>query len=289
MLLRSVVEISVRDGIVLFHGGNVNDAHGETIVTATVRDVDIDARVARTRTAVIRAATDLLVEGGPSAVTIDAIVARSGVAKSTIYRHWESRDDVLVDVLHACAPDIETPPAELGFERGLRALGRELVRILNDPEWTRIIPALFMLKAHADGCRPARAGPREASGDGDRARAPTGCRRGSPAPRLRPRGSVRIDRRTAAVRPPHRQTTRSTTPSPIAPSTSSSTRTEADPLVDGSASRRRPCDRDGEARRGSPRRRRSSSSRSTEVAALANDSSAIALVGMTWMWQWGTS
>jgi AcrR family transcriptional regulator len=83
-------------------------------------------------------------------VTIDAIVARSGIAKSTIYRHWESRDEVLIDVMQACAPAIETPPAELGFERGLRALGREFVRILNDPEWTRIIPALFMLKAHAD-------------------------------------------------------------------------------------------------------------------------------------------
>ena len=112
---------------------------------------DMDARVARTRTGVIRAATDLLVDGGPSAVTIDAIVARSGIAKSTIYRHWQSRDEVLIDVLHTCAPAIETPPDELGFEGGLRALGRSMVETLNDPEWTRIIPALFMLKAHAAG------------------------------------------------------------------------------------------------------------------------------------------
>ncbi|HZG95788.1 MAG TPA: helix-turn-helix domain-containing protein [Mycobacteriales bacterium] len=31
------------------------------------------------------------------AVTIDAVVARSKVAKSTIYRHWETRDDLLLD------------------------------------------------------------------------------------------------------------------------------------------------------------------------------------------------
>src|SRR4029077_11891972 len=43
-------------------------------------------RIARTRERVIRSATDLLVEGGPWAVTVDAVVARSGVAKSTIYR-----------------------------------------------------------------------------------------------------------------------------------------------------------------------------------------------------------
>src|SRR5690606_191899 len=51
-------------------------------------EAPLDARVARSRATVLRTATDLLVEGGPSAVTIDAIVARSGVAKSTIYRHW---------------------------------------------------------------------------------------------------------------------------------------------------------------------------------------------------------
>ena len=62
----------------------------------------------------IRSATDLLVEGGPWAVTVDAVVARSGVAKSTIYRHWESRDELLVEILASCAPEIGTPAPELG-------------------------------------------------------------------------------------------------------------------------------------------------------------------------------
>ena len=69
------------------------------------RDRDCDPRVARSRAAVISAATELLVDAGPNAVTIDAIVARSGVAKSTIYRHWASRDDVLLDVMEVCAAD----------------------------------------------------------------------------------------------------------------------------------------------------------------------------------------
>lgn len=54
----------------------------------------MDARVARTHAAVMQAATDLLVEGGPNAMTVDAVVARSGVAKSTVYRHWATRDDL---------------------------------------------------------------------------------------------------------------------------------------------------------------------------------------------------
>ena len=69
----------------------------------------VDPRVSRTRAAVLRAATDLLVEGGPYAVTIDAIVARSGVAKSTIYRHWQSRDEVLLSVIESCAPQLPEP------------------------------------------------------------------------------------------------------------------------------------------------------------------------------------
>lgn len=111
----------------------------------------LDARIARTRANVVRAATDLLVEGGPSAVTIDAIVTRSGVAKSTIYRHWETRDDILVAVIEHAAPRIEDPDASLGFAASLRRLTAELRRMLNDPDWARVIPALLTLRIHQDG------------------------------------------------------------------------------------------------------------------------------------------
>ena len=97
----------------------------------------MDPRIARSRAAVVRAATDLLVESGPSAVTVDAIVARSGVAKSTIYRHWESRDDILHAVIEQCVPDMPAPPAGLGFEAALRFVADHIAGLLNDPEWTR--------------------------------------------------------------------------------------------------------------------------------------------------------
>lgn len=52
-------------------------------------------RSGQSRAAVLKAATALLIERGPAAFTIDAVVERSGVAKTTIYRHWPSRSDLL--------------------------------------------------------------------------------------------------------------------------------------------------------------------------------------------------
>jgi len=113
----------------------------------------MDPRVERSRAAVIRAATDLLVEGGPSAVTIDAIVARSGVAKSTIYRHWETREDVLLAVIETCAPALPDLDPDADVVDSLRAVVRAVAAALNDPQWARVVPALLLLKNHEAGVR----------------------------------------------------------------------------------------------------------------------------------------
>lgn len=110
-----------------------------------------DPRLVRTRLAVLDAATELLVEGGPNAVTVDAIVARSGVAKSTIYRHWEARDDILLAVVESCAPGPPTFDASLPFEASLRTFARDVINQLSDPRWARIIPVMLMLKYHGGG------------------------------------------------------------------------------------------------------------------------------------------
>ncbi len=112
---------------------------------------DADPRVARTRARVLRAATDLLVDGGPTAVTIEAIVATSGVARSTIYRHWDTRDDILLSVIESCAPVVASPPESAGFEESLRLLVEDLRVTLTDPGWTRVLPAILALKHQEHG------------------------------------------------------------------------------------------------------------------------------------------
>ncbi len=54
-------------------------------------------RSERARLAVLEAAADLLVEGGLAAANIEAVAARAGVSKVTIYKWWPSRGSVAVD------------------------------------------------------------------------------------------------------------------------------------------------------------------------------------------------
>jgi len=107
---------------------------------------DLDPRVARSRQRLLAAATDLLVEAGPRAVTVDAVSERSGVAKSTLYRHWDSRQALLIDVMRSNMPHPVEPDPSLGFEASLRALVTSVATTLRDPEWARILPAMISLK-----------------------------------------------------------------------------------------------------------------------------------------------
>ncbi|HWD03458.1 MAG TPA: TetR/AcrR family transcriptional regulator [Amycolatopsis sp.] len=54
-------------------------------------------RSRRVHDATLRATRELLAEGGLAAATVDAIAARSGVSKATIYKHWPSRTAVAAE------------------------------------------------------------------------------------------------------------------------------------------------------------------------------------------------
>ncbi len=78
------------------------------------------------RVAILAAAQSLIAEDGYAAATIEAVAARSGVAKTTIYRWWPNRAllaiDVLVRISSAAAPIPAGPD-------GLKALRLELGRV----------------------------------------------------------------------------------------------------------------------------------------------------------------
>jgi AcrR family transcriptional regulator len=48
------------------------------------------------------ATIDLLVEQGFEAMSMEGVAARAGVGKTTIYRRWDSKEDLVVDAMAAC-------------------------------------------------------------------------------------------------------------------------------------------------------------------------------------------
>lgn len=59
----------------------------------------------QTRAAILRAARELMDEGGPAAVTMEAVAARAGVGKPTVYRWWPDRHAVSMAALMEAQPD----------------------------------------------------------------------------------------------------------------------------------------------------------------------------------------
>lgn len=103
----------------------------------------VDPRVARSRRAILDAASALLLDGGTSSVTIEAVVERSGVARTTIYRHWPTRDDLLAATFEDLLPDLPQPPDDLPFPDAVRFLARAMLAMGTDEHWLRLLPSLI--------------------------------------------------------------------------------------------------------------------------------------------------
>lgn len=117
------------------------------------RAPDTSRRSERSRLAILTATRELIAEVGYATLSIEAIAARAGVGKQTIYRWWPSKGAVVFDSLLALSeaddgialPDTGDIAADLktvlratvaefrdpGFEAPIRALHTE---IINDPE-----------------------------------------------------------------------------------------------------------------------------------------------------------
>ena len=104
------------------------------------------------------AALDLLRTKGPRAVTVEAVAARAGVAKTTIYRRYRDREDMLAAALTSLARP--TPPADRSallpilqwlveqsfnaIEAGIGVGGVAALLTEEDPDFTELIRSLLV-------------------------------------------------------------------------------------------------------------------------------------------------
>jgi TetR/AcrR family transcriptional regulator of autoinduction and epiphytic fitness len=105
---------------------------------------ETDPRVARSRARVLDAVAFLLVEKGVRGVTVEAVMARSGVARATVYRHWPTRQELVLAGLRHLLPQPPPPIAVDGTlaQRLTSSLG-DLARQMAVEPWAHAIPALL--------------------------------------------------------------------------------------------------------------------------------------------------
>ena len=96
----------------------------------------VKPRSIKVHEAAVAATRDLLAEGGLPAATIDAISARSGVSKATLYKHWPSRTAVAAEAFGRDMADA-VPLPDTGTTAGDLAEQVRLVsRFYASPEGT---------------------------------------------------------------------------------------------------------------------------------------------------------
>ena len=102
---------------------------------------ETDERVEKSKKAVLTTTYELLAKSGLGGVSVDEVSRRSGVAKTTIYRHWPSREALLLD---ACSQLSTRPvvPDTGKLRTDLEALAVGAAMRLQQP-WSTVLPSII--------------------------------------------------------------------------------------------------------------------------------------------------
>jgi AcrR family transcriptional regulator len=89
-------------------------------------------RSASAHRAILEAAIALVREVGYEALTMEAVAARAGVGKATLYRRWEGKELLVAEAIHGIVKEVPVP--DLGsVERDVLALMGAVMRMYRDP------------------------------------------------------------------------------------------------------------------------------------------------------------
>ncbi|MFP8882920.1 TetR/AcrR family transcriptional regulator [Streptomyces mangrovi] len=112
-------------------------------------------RSARVREQVLDAVRAQLVEYGYDELTVDAVAARAGVHRTTVYRRWRDVGGLLADVLDAAGDDEWRPRDTGGLADDLTALNQEVYVALAERRsvTAALIAASFRSAEAADALR----------------------------------------------------------------------------------------------------------------------------------------
>ena len=107
-----------------------------------VAEPAVDPRVLRTRRIVLQAVMAELADVGHARFTVESVAARAGVGKSTVYRHWAGKAELIADALDTLnvqpQVDASLPPRE-----AIEQLLVHLAQALHDSPVAACVPALI--------------------------------------------------------------------------------------------------------------------------------------------------
>jgi AcrR family transcriptional regulator len=110
--------------------------------------VEVDPRIVRTRARVLEATAELVGRDGFGRVSIEAISAHSGVARSTIYRHWPRLPLLMMEAARTHGPPLSDPDTGV-LADDLVAMFEQLSALLADPAARGMVAGL-VAEAHRD-------------------------------------------------------------------------------------------------------------------------------------------
>ncbi|WP_420452114.1 TetR/AcrR family transcriptional regulator [Ilumatobacter sp.] len=87
------------------------DAHDPGDGDAAHDEDELDPRVRRTHEAVHDAGRELLLEQGPEAITHAAMASAARLSRTTLYRYWPTRAELLLDICQASEPRRRVEPS----------------------------------------------------------------------------------------------------------------------------------------------------------------------------------
>jgi AcrR family transcriptional regulator len=91
--------------------------------------------------AILAATVDLFADLGFDGVSIEAVAERAGVAKSTVYRRYPTKIDLVIASWHHCCPEDERPVDTGGGDGDLLAAAHRLRAVFTESRVGRAMPS----------------------------------------------------------------------------------------------------------------------------------------------------
>jgi AcrR family transcriptional regulator len=121
-----------------------------TVTQPRVGEQRPGGRAERVRTAVLEATSELLLQVGYDRLTVDEVAARAGVHKTTVYRRWPTKPELITEAVRLHA-DENVPAPDTGSLLGdLQALATDVIATLSSEGGARRSRSIVAAAATSD-------------------------------------------------------------------------------------------------------------------------------------------